>query len=159
MKEQPGLTLREQVLIGLGTSVAVGCLPYAGYYLRKAIQVGVKNKELDEAVATATRVRQRATDQMAWQVRRCLDGVAAPEPVGGPVPAQQIASLVALGAAYAVNSPPLLKRSIRAIRARGVSYREMTEALQIARAVKRQAMTILNRHAGQALGVAGFGCE
>lgn len=148
------LAYKDKELIALGAGVAAGCLPCSRYHLRKATEAGSADGELKEAVSIAAGVRQQAALEMAWQVRRSIGGEGGPRPETDPAPAHRLASLVALGAAYAANSPPLLKRSVEGARAQGASHGQMIETIEIARAVKGMAMTIVDGRAGELLGAA-----
>ncbi len=145
------LALRERYLVGLAASVAAGCLPCADYHVQKATRAGITTSELGRTVSLAAAIRHRATEEI---VRRDL-------PRGTPPAADAVAAievdgdgstLLAVTAAYAVNSQPLLSSCLDAAISRGASREQLLEAINIARAVRTMAIAIVDRGLEASLG-------
>jgi AhpD family alkylhydroperoxidase len=137
-------TVHEGHLISLAASVAAGCLPCAGYYIERATEAGVCREDLRHAIDVAASVRRCAADEMVGRVRARLG-----EPVESPdavcVPEDEMAVLLSLAAAYAVNSQALVTRLFDAAHARQLPTDRILEAVQIARGVRSMAVAILDR--------------
>lgn len=147
------LALRERLLIGLSAAVAAGCVPCTRYHLQKAVEVGVPDEKARETVSLAARMRQQAASDMAWRARRYLGETTEPEPDIDAPPAREMETLIALSAAYAVNSQALLMRAIKAIRAQAISHQRISEAIEIAQAVRGMATTVVDRQLERSLGI------
>ena len=131
--------------VSLAASVAAGCLPCAGYYIERAQQAGVGDRELREVIALAESLRTRAAADFALRARRRL-GDAVDEPAPAPAPASERELLLSLAAAYAVNSHALTSRMLDEARRVGAGSDKMVETIRIARGVRNMAIAIVDRH-------------
>ncbi len=144
------LSDKDRELIGIGASIAAGCQPCTNFHLRAAPIAGASDAEISQAVNAALEVRRHAMEGMAQ-----LADQKTGAPVSNTVSYQEsplIAELVAISAAYAVNSVPDLETHVTAARRLRATNGQILAAIKIARAVKILAESKVEEAASQGSG-------
>ena len=128
------LSVKEEALAGLATSIAAGCRPCTRRWLDEARAAGACERGIRLAMETGLSIRTSATSAMA--------DFAASLQVGPPVVDEafkseraRLVEVFACGAAFAVRSPEDLEHRISLARGRGATSAQMGAALAISRAV------------------------
>lgn len=133
------LTLKEQELVAVGSSIAAGCKPCTNYHMKKVKEAEATEVEIRRAIEIATEVRRHAADIMVAHGLRQLGVLDHAEP---PAPAEQacrIEELTAIGAAFAVNCGSTLKHHLKTSGGAGISRDEVEEVVKLAKFIKGKA--------------------
>jgi AhpD family alkylhydroperoxidase len=138
MPNEIELNHKEQSLIAVGASVAVGCQPCTAYHIKAARTAGACDRSIALAIETAVSGRKSATTAMDEWAELCQG--ARPE-IEGEFRAQKrlIAELTSVATAVAVNSVPDLQKHLTTARDIGARPEQIQVAIEIARKIKRVA--------------------
>jgi AhpD family alkylhydroperoxidase len=138
MSDESALCEKGVEFVALGASVGAGCRPCLKYHVNAARKAGIGEPGIRHAVDVALRIRRQASDDMARLADELLDGA---DPAEAPEQAPDATSdaLIAIGAAFAAGSVPLLASCLAAARRIGTPEPKIQMALTIARTVKREA--------------------
>lgn len=132
------LTEKEQELVAVGASIAVGCRPCTLYHFRAARAAGAGEQEIRQAVNDALDVRHSATEIMARLADKHLKDAPGLEATGCSEKSL-MGELVSISAALAVNCAASLETHLAAAYQLGATVRQIQTALSIARAIKNMA--------------------
>ncbi len=138
MSINDAFAIKEKELIGLGASVAAGCVPCTEYHVRSARLAGACDRGIHLAIETALDVRRCATSAMDKWAERCQGSRPEldPEFRAGRKLTQE---LVSITAAVCVNSVAGLTIHLASARQLGATAEQIRSAIAIARSIKRTA--------------------
>ncbi|MGC2855212.1 carboxymuconolactone decarboxylase family protein [Novispirillum sp. DQ9] len=138
------LTMLEKELIAVAVSVAAGCRPCTTYHVGAARKAGADDAAIQAAVAGAVCVRSDATEGMR---RHALGKDPAPAACGC-APTTELAELMALGAALAVNCTANIARHLEAARGLGATQERLDAVHALVAMIRSHAL----KHAAAAFG-------
>jgi AhpD family alkylhydroperoxidase len=141
----------QREFVALGAAIGAGCQPCTQYHVRAALKAGLSKEEILRALDQAQAVRQEGGVAVA-NVGRTMLGLDEQAPGGGCL-CDASQALVYIGAAAGCNSGGLLARYLEGANGLGLSAEELSEAVEIAQAVKEKgAMGFFARDVERALG-------
>ena len=145
------LTDAEREFVALGAAIGAGCQPCTQYHVRAALKAGLGREEILRALDQAQAVRQEGGLAVA-NVGRTMLGLGEEVPGGGCL-CDAPQALVYIGSAAGCNAGGLLTRYLESASALGFSAEGLSEAVQIAQAVKEKgAQGFFARDVERALG-------
>ena len=145
------LTDAQREFVALGAAIGAGCQPCTQYHVRAALKAGLGREEILRALDQAQAVRQEGGLAVA-NVGRTMLGLDEQAPAGGGL-CDASQALVYIGAAAGCNAGGLLARYLEGANGLGLSAEELSEAVEIAQAVKEKgAMGFFARDVERALG-------
>ncbi len=143
-----GLSPQAREFVAVGASVGAGCHPCVTHHLKAGAEAGLGAQELEAAITAAERVIADSSARMAQHARRQLPAPAGSAGADGPAVA---VALAALGAAVAANSMPNIERYLTEAAQLDVSGGELTDAVNVAHEVQRNAARIHAQRTGELL--------
>lgn len=144
------ISAKEKELIAVGISVVTGCKPCTDYHVKAVREAGGSDNEIRQAMSGGLFVRERATSIMERYAFAHL-GEAGPETVSEPTaPAERVATLVAIGAAFGVNCVASLEQHLAEADATGVSHEDILKVTRLAAYIKKRAALHVERLVGMA---------
>src|SRR6266571_163676 len=143
-----GLSPQAREFVAVGASIGAGCHPCVTHHLKAGAEAGLGAQELEAAITAAERVIADSSARMAQHARRQLPAPAGSAGADGPAVA---VALAALGAAVAANSMPNIERYLTEAAQLDVSGGELTDAVNVAHEVQRNAARIHAQRTGELL--------
>ena len=141
------ISLKEKELAAVGISIAAGCRPCTDYHIDTVRKAGASDDEIRQVVSDAIAVRRAATDIMERHaLRQPSDNGDQGEADASRT--SRVSELVSLGAAFAVNSTPILERHLAGAAAAGVSEEEVGAVAEIAAFIKKVAASQVEKLVG-----------
>lgn len=127
-----GITPQERELVAIGIAVASGCRPCVDTAILAAREDGATPDDIAASISVASNVRRSATSIIeSFALRR--NGAKVEETV--PIPAsgngERIDELVSLGASFALNCVPSMKKHVESATAIGISQGEIMEVVRL----------------------------
>lgn len=145
------LTDAQREFVALGAAIGAGCQPCTQYHVRAALKAGLSREEILRALDQAQAVRQEGGVAVA-NVGRTTLGLDEEAP-GGSCLCDASQALVYIGSAVGCNAGGLLARYLEGANGLGFSAEQLSEAVQIAQAVKEKgAQGFFARDVERALG-------
>ncbi len=141
-----GLSPQAREFVAVGASIGAGCHPCVTHHLKAGAEAGLGAQELEAAITAAERVIADSSARMAQHARRQLPAPAGSAGADGPAVA---VALAALGAAVAANSMPNIERYLTEAAQLDVSGGELTDAVNVAHEVQRNAARIHAQRTGE----------
>ena len=130
------LTDAQREFVALGAAIGAGCQPCTQYHVRAALKAGLGQEEILWALDQAQAVRQEGGVAVA-NVGRTTLGLGGEAQAGGCL-CNASQALVHIGTAAGCNAGGLLARYLEAATGLGLSPEALTEAIQVAQAVKEK---------------------
>jgi AhpD family alkylhydroperoxidase len=141
----------QREFVALGAAIGAGCQPCTQYHVRAALKAGLSREEILRALDQAQAVRQEGGVAVA-NVGRTMLGLGE-EALGEGCLCDASQALVYIGSAAGCNAGGLLARYLEGANGLGLSAEELSEAVQIAQAVKEKgAQGFFARDVERALG-------
>jgi AhpD family alkylhydroperoxidase len=131
-----GLTDKQREFVAIGAAVGAGCQPCTQYHVRAALKAGLGEEEILRALDQAEAARREGGVAVA-NVGRTMLGLAEETRSGGCL-CDASQALVHIGAAAGCNAGGMLARYLEAATGFGFSAEELSEALEVAQAVKEK---------------------
>ena len=150
----PILSAREREVVAVGAAIGAGCRPCTNYHVRAGLKAGLTEDEIRLAVDEAEVLRIHAATAIADFARGLL---GSSEERAAPLctPTEPLQALAEVGAATGSNAGHALDRLLPYARGLGLSGGALSEAVEMAGAVKRMAAEFFAKDADLALGVEG----
>lgn len=143
------LRLKERELAAVGVSVAAGCRPCLDYHLKAARKARASDKEIRQAMDDAIVLQRKTADIMEDYAMSLMgEDRVCDDRDGGRT--TRMRELVCIGAAYAINTTPLLEWHLDAAHTLGVSDAEIESVVRLAMFIKDKADVHVQRLAGVA---------
>lgn len=139
------LSQKQKELVGVGISVAAGCKPCMDYHVKEARKSGASSDDLEHAIIVAMHVRHEATDLMEAHAFAHLGLPPSVSTGGAACGFDQLATLISVGAAFAVNCTSSLEQHLAEAEARGVAASEVKTVLGLAAVVEEKAASHVDR--------------
>ena len=139
------ITPQERELVIIGIAVASGCKSSLRESATVARQLHVLDKDIDDTIAAAIRIRQAATNSMAAFVSAGFTETAEPKPQPGRDNDQRIEALVAIGAAFAVNCVANLREQLANAKTAGIPDQDLHAVASLSAFMKVNAASHVER--------------
>lgn len=139
------ITPQERELVIIGIAVASGCKASLRQNKLVAHQLHVTDKDIDDTIATAIRIRQAATSSIENFVSSDFSETAKPKSYPRRHDNQRIEVLVSVGAAFAVNCVANLKDQIENAKAIGISEDDLHAVVSLSAFMKAMAASHVER--------------
>jgi AhpD family alkylhydroperoxidase len=136
------LTVKERELVAVGVSLAAGCKPCTDYHLKKVRGAGASDEEIEQAMADAIAVRDKAKKIMQRHgfkllaIKNAVRTEDNDDQLGEP---NRMRELVSVGAAYVVSCTSSLEEHIASAHSVGVADDEIEAVVGLARFIRGQA--------------------
>ena len=127
------LNKKEKQLVYLSASIASGCHPCTKYHLRKSLEAGLTDIEINKTLALAISIRDDATNYMR--------SLAQNQKTGDNMGTENQESLnrddilVGIAASYSINFPVGLEKYLSIARNIGISNAELSDVISLSKFV------------------------
>ena len=145
------LSTREREVVAVGAAIGAGCRPCTQYHVRAGLKAGLTADEVRLAVDEAEVLRIHAATTIADFARGLL-GFSEERAAPLCIPSEPLQALAQVGAATGSNAGQALDRLLPHARGVGLSSEALSEAVEMARVVKRMAGEFFGKDAERALG-------
>ena len=142
------ITVKEKELTAVGISVATGCKPCTDYHLKAVRTAGASDEEIEQAVAGAVAVRERATKIMQGHALVQLGEAGHGSDPTPTEEASRMQVLVSIGAAFGVNCVSTLDTYLADAENVGLSQDDTAKIVKLAAFIKRKAASHVERLVG-----------
>ena len=139
------ITPQERELVIIGIAVASGCKSSLRESMTVARQLHVPDKDIDDTIGTAIRIRQAATDSMENFVSAGLTETRESKPHAGSNDDQRIETLVSVGAAFAVNCVANLREQLAIAKTADISDDDLKAVASLSAFMKVTASSHVER--------------
>lgn len=139
------ITPQERELVTIGIAVASGCKACLWQNKAGARELHASDKDIDDAISTAIRIREAATNSVENFVSSGFAETVKPEPHLRRHDNQRIEVLVSVGAAFAVNCVANLKDQIENAKAIGISEGDLHAVVSLSAFMKAMAASHVER--------------
>ena len=139
------ITPQERELVIIGIAVASGCKSSLRESATVARQLHVSDKDIDDTIAAAIRIRQAATHSMEKFVSAGFTEAAESKPQPGGDNDQRIEALVSVGAAFAVNCVANLREQLANAKAAAIPDEDLHAVASLSAFMKVNAASHVER--------------
>ena len=127
------LNKKEKQLVYLSASIASGCHPCTKYHLRKSMEAGLTDIEINKTLALAISIRDNATNFMGLLAHNQKTGDNMGMENQESLNRDDI--LVGIAASYSINFPVGLEKYLSIARNIGVSNAELNDVISLSKFV------------------------
>ncbi|MDH3511770.1 MAG: hypothetical protein OER85_13030 [Gammaproteobacteria bacterium] len=139
------ITPQERELVIIGISVASGCKGTLQESATVARQLHVPQKDIDDSISTAIRMREAATHSIAHFVSEGFAETGEPKLQPVDDDHQRIEALVSIGAAFAVNCVANLREQIANAKTLGIPEDDLNAVVSLSAYMKVMAASHVER--------------